>query len=399
MLENPLPPIALAQQVTANEMAQAFAMVKLASYSAVPLLANVHNAFFRSYGINIVYVAAPTILGNPGMVVGRVDYTWGKHYIIAFCGNQTSGQAFVNFLGTQQMVNAGPPGGQIGQGIQNIVTVVAAALAAQGAIQADLSLPSTQITFAGFSLGGAVAEVMAAVAKHLNPTRKIRLRKFGSINVGNQAWINARPDGLDVACMYRAGDGVWGIPWCSTVQQIVGPVASWSVLPSSYYALDPVRQFWSWDGNIAPTPRRGFVSPDLYFTSQWLRTVDTSNPAYNHLINSYRLLLTNMLQPGNQDDYYRFRFLEFPDDNKWQTMYQRAEFFDPTWIGLLDPAPANFQNPVPVAPVVRLHNAVPPAPAAPPIPPTPRVSDNFNVIPWEAVFGRRRNRHAPVGGS
>lgn len=398
MISNQLSPLRLRATCTSEELAQAHAFCLLASYANNAFDTRTVQSFANAFGMTN-YWRFPLVAGlAPSVVVAQIPYPWGNHVIVGLAGAQTLAQLAAIFAGSQFMVPTTAPVGRVQQYASLAATSVATALAGVPNIAALMADARNEITFAGYSIGGSVADVMAATTQALAPTRKIRLRKFAAPMVGDATWYANRPAQMDVACVYRQLDNIFALPM--TALRTYNPVGSIQItgLPL-WFRPDPSARVWDWHGDDVgrPPPTNGFDEATAY--AGFLRGPVAGNACWNHMNESYRLMMFCRMKQLRNLGFFRYAYLEFPDDNRFQRLAERQENFDPAWFGLDDPAPTAIVIEDTDAELVRLHNAQPAQNASP----APQLGDALWGGGGEWVnpsipSGRRRNRHAPVGG-
>lgn len=398
MLATALPPIPLRDWITEGEMAEAFAYCYLASYAHNVIPARVLTCFERAYGQTNIYRFPRVLNTSPNILVAQIPYPWGNRVIIAIEGTSNAVQLFQETMLSALAAPTATPAGRVVSFFAGIATAAATAMSAIPPVLALLSDPRSEITVTGYSLGAGIAEVMAATMQYLAPTRKIRLRTFAKPRVGNAEWVRNRPAQMSIRSIYRFGDMVHSLPNDGIRVHSIGPISGMGV--PTFYVADPESEYWVADGLGRESIPAVTTYDQLRFAANYFRTVTPSNPIYQHVMNSYRHMMCNRLSRQRDLDAERFLNLEYPDDNKWQSVWVPGQTWEPTWIELLDPPPAAIELAQPEEAQLRLHNATP-QPANPPTPPLLRRLDpnNSNAVPLTLQLQRRRNRHAPAGAN
>lgn len=391
-------PVELADPYTRTEVAMDFAFCYLASYAHQEIPTRVLTAFGNSYSLANVWRWPRINNVRPNMLAVRQIYPWGSHIIIAIEGTTTTTQIALQTVGSAAAEAIDTPAGRVPQFYKVAATAMAQLIAQTPDLVAVMGNPTTQITFTGFSMGAAIAEIMAATTAALAPTRTIRLRTFGKTRVGNYEWHNNRPRTLNNVCVYNRGDRMHCLPNDGVRMHTFGPVLILGV--PTYFQPDPAAAVWNGDDlAIASIPATNGIDQTNWIAG-YLAPMNTLNVCYPHLMNSYRHMFCKTFRNDRGVDGLRFRYLEFPDDNKWQTAWEATPTWSRDWLGVLDPAPADIEEPAQVVNEMRLHNAQPPdqGPNARPL-----IADvnmfRGSVVPAEISNGRRRNRHAPQLGN
>lgn len=393
MLDRTLPPPELPQGAGLAEQSQAFALCYLASYGGTTPSQRVLDSFGRSYGISQFLFFPRVVNTRPAFVVSRTEYNWGNHVVIAFEGMTSSIQLWQNFSNPTDAEAINNPGGHTYAPFKILRDACETLMAGNATLLAWLVAPGSVVTFAGYSLGAAVADLIAARFQADNPARVVRLRKFSSPRVATVQYFNARSPRLMVSSMLNEGDQIYTLPLASFAT--LGQTAT-TLMFLNGYALDPSTITIDYRGNAVAgrpwfNPARG-----LSFIANYVAGSPTNAQILPHRMDSYRHLLCclcdNVPEPMTR---YRFRYLEFPDDNAWQNNWRYQPAFDPTWKALLDPAPDPQTTRLPED-EIRLH-AMPNQPA---LPPATEVNIGPGVETWDvpnplAISGRRRLSQRP----
>lgn len=411
MLANPLPPIRFEPFHDSCALMQYFALCYLAKYTSAPLPSRTVQAFQNAYGVIWLQQIPAVSGGQPGAIACAIQYPWGIHLVVAVEGITSVSQLYSLFVAPGDMVYVTNPIGYVMANAQNYGTNILAALLTVPQFATYYNAPTTKVSFTGYSLGAAIAEYMAFKAAFLNPNERFRLLKFAAPRVATATWYRNIPNNLDAHSVYHWGDHIHMLPASGMAYSSASAFAvPTGVIP---YALDPsASRYLSFDAGmrtVAPAniiDRTNFVAAFLRGPVQpgTLRNQLFDGPVmvgadsvYYHGMNSMRLMWNTRARFADDMSQWRFNYLEFPDENQWQVLWQPGNVWQPAWMTSVSPGPIGV-TPDGMEQAVRLHNAVP-EPVRPPQnfiqPGLP--GGNLNVVDPLIQGGRRRNRHNPAG--
>lgn len=339
MLANPLPPVATESNRETGQMLEAFALSYLAKYNTDAILTRVRTAYQRAWGIGDITMFPRVNGGRPGFLLASYDMgTWTK-LVVAIEGTTTMNQLVNLFPGSNAVVPTGLLG-RVCNLWNSYADDILTALAANVAWSVPVNVPTTCVTFTGFSLGAACAEV--AAFKHLltHQSQTVQVRKFASPRVGNQVWYANRNRRCRVSSIHMLSDPVQLVP-----AQITRGIAETSLFPDQWsrvYACDEDPNQQCFDHRGRETRARiteAFVSPSDVYRSALRTPLVPSHPWWFHQSNYYRVVFMGMAAAQNDLLRARFNYLEHNDENSWQSLYRGA---GPDYIPastILDPAP------------------------------------------------------------
>lgn len=344
MISASLPAVFLGYQVAYSEVIEALAMTYWSSYNDQAVQPRVLTSMQRSWQVLDVTAFPAPGDGSPGFIVVRIGTIDNYRVIIAIEGIRT----------IASVITANPPimpkkvfstAGCVFSLAYNDYVLLAARLAANALVSSWISNPRRIVTFAGFSLGAAVAEVWANKFIADSPARDVRLIKFGAPRVGDSDWYNARRPRPKKVNFYSYDDPMNSVPTISaprpfTVPGITSPGMTW-------YMQDTVQYAVNHRGNRFNSKRDWFNyrQPALLY---WLTQAYTeANPFYYHQLDYYRLVACSLLGVTDQDLYYRFKNMEFNDENSWAGVYTQGQVLTPGLKVLLSPEPDPVAPPTP----------------------------------------------------
>lgn len=343
MLSVYLPPVARRQINQRGEMLEAFALTYLASYANGVLPASVIDSYKRSFGCDSL-VGIPRDGNTPAYVVAFYFAPKTPQVVIGIEGLWTAGQVV--------SLNRGFDGADAGGG-----TVVSAFLDYASTIRTHLEAfptfvealqANSLVTFAGYSLGGAVAELLAhELDAHVGgPGRgkgaRFVVRKYGAPRIGDAFWYRHRGDG-DITYINEMlwSDPIWLYPRYVPTSLPFSPFGGQLTIPQGINR-DPDVRSWYFLGTVAGDYPDMNQIDAAFLLTQLLRDNTPNNYWFYHLQNSYRYTMTCVANHLQGLDYFRMIGLEHPDENTWGTMFQPESVWDQSWFQIADPAPRAF---------------------------------------------------------
>lgn len=345
---------------------ECFSFTYLARYNTQAIAARVLQSFGQAWGPTFMNVYPRVNGGRPGFAVA----TWAgptPRFLVAVEG-MTSLPQLAPVLTGFGAVSANPLDGHVFGAFRtwgNDILQFVGGIPQVQTIQAD---PNHRAMFTGFSLGAACAEVMNSTYRRLWGSEiQSKCVKFACPRVGTAAWDASRWNLSEVVGFYVGDDPINFIPYITNYstrtlrEQVTDPFPLVSYAPQGGTRL-----------NIRGFPRTSLGVNDAigsaFAMSSLALPMGPTNPWYWHEYNAYRYALTYYIsQFNNYDVEYRFRWLEFNDDNSWGTrFFQHGENFHDI-PALLDPAPepvaVRLPEPILIAQAARM--------AQPPVQPPP----------------------------
>lgn len=395
MLGRSLEPVRLGVPGDRGELAQSFFLSYLAYYAGAAIAGRTHQAYSLAWGYDQIHRFARVEGGRPAFVAAVFTYPWGKHVVVAFEGLTSLPQLWTLANGADLMVGNAPLSGYVKGFIREYADAALALIAANGSLNTTMNTGTTEITFAGFSLGACIAEVCAYVWRSTHQSQTIRLRKFAAPRFANSTWNENRDTRVDVRCVYLQHDPVHRL-FYGGLARSSGSLFS---LPTgtSMPQLDPRREAWDFEGAPAAPPQDMPIQGTLNAYGAMLRPLDPTNFWFFHQRHTYRQMWCRYAAAGTDRLRLRVLHLEHPDENAWQRRVLEGGFWAFSWLVLDDPAPEEYVEvqPAQADEMARGHNF----PAHPPKPEAPeqRPLGHLQVIDTETAMQRRRARHIPVG--
>src|SRR6266542_4518180 len=179
MLDRALPPLAYNFLFPMVSIQEAFAYCYLASYSDQALQPRVFTSFQRAYGVGQIELHAPVIDGRPGYLLASYVQGDDQRMIVAIEGMRTASQVrtFWNDNAGRNFPANDGPAAVLTKFFTHGWTIYNE-LKANGTFMAMFNRPMTPITFTGFSLGSACAELVGEWLKRDRPTKALNVVKF-----------------------------------------------------------------------------------------------------------------------------------------------------------------------------------------------------------------------------
>lgn len=345
MIDRTLPALGNYIDVNEYEAAQAFSFCYLASYSHAAVPARVNTSLSRAWNYDHLYTVERVADSTPSYAVAIWNNNDVQRIIVAVEGMTSRSQVWSRHNGFQ-MVPATGLEGHVQNGYQTYADAIKAQLLANTAFSAAWNRNGTVLIFTGFSLGAAIAEVLAVKFQKDNPSELVKLYKFASPMVGTSRWANSRYMVPNRMNYYAGWDPVHQIPY-GLLRNPVGPgLLAYGTVHFAAGNRPIERRTQQWDMITAPpqTSRPFWIEETYAGYIQALAltrmAIDQENWWYWHDKNIYRTMFCGLVSGAESAMHYRFRYLEYDDDNQWGQVYRRNEDFDPAFKVMADPAPA-----------------------------------------------------------
>lgn len=381
-------------QLDANHVmkqAECFSLCYLSRYPDEAIPPRVDASFKRAWGMTTLYRKPAVTGGRPGYAVAIWPDAGLTRVTVAIDGIASASQLRTHF-GTQVSVRYAPARGRVLQSFAAYADTIYAELMANAFFLDGFNRLNTQITFTGFSMGAALAEVLSVKCFLAHGAKRYQVVKFGSPRVGNAAWAspeNLMWDRLDV---YVHNDPIHLFPY-STFKYSGLLAPDLDNIITSYAQNAPVATR-TIVGENSTTPQADSTYAYSRAGIAGLAAMTPDNVWYYHFADAYRLMLMNRTAEniqGLSDEWFRFHFLEFDDDNQWGTIFTTGQETYAGLTGLADPPPSDFQvpsNPALEAMQVNLaaRGHTPQTPR-----PTPLQANNNKTLPM-GLWRPRRTR-------
>lgn len=343
VISRTLRPIDLIESVSFEEELQAFAFVDWARYADEAPPDRIETAMKRAWGFDSVVFFQRVLNTMPAFVVARWSTNNLRRVLIAVEPSHSANQFFNVASITGAMT--GQTGGGDGLVLTNFQTaadLVWTALNASPVLVDAMHDPRAVVTWAGHSLGAAVADLNAIRFKRARPSAEVRLIKFGAPCVGNDMYVNRSYDRVRRSNVYVDQDPIF--MWPTSEIRTFGGFASlvWS---------GPVREpsCFRWNMINGDVACNYSPFPVTYSRLHQVRDlgleINTDNPWYYHLMGSYRCALMSAAARSRDLAFYRFNFLEFSNENYWQAAHATGRRDWENWYQVDDPPPAEVPPP------------------------------------------------------
>lgn len=325
-----------------SKIAEAFAFCYAAQYADTSVSNRMAESYKRAWDFDDWTFTPSQFLGRPGYV--RV--TFGGDYrpktLLAIKGFG-SWPALVNLrggIGPQTVAtwpghNTNLDGKVYGAFADYAATIVSELDVHLGSISVS-QMRNTPFVITGFSMGAAIAEIIATMMKRRWGINNVRLIKFASPKVGTAAWVNQRTMSQDKWSVYTHLDPIVYAPL--STPRLAG-LTSNSLVPA--YVNDSMAEFHDLQGTPAGGRR---LSPVEAFRA--IATIPPGMPARDnawwwHHWNTYRYALCSLLQAGGFPTADRLIHLEHTDENAWGSRFSLRANDWASLITLTSPPPAD----------------------------------------------------------
>lgn len=330
------------------EMTEAFFLSTIASYPDAVLTSRVFQSYQRAWGFTECKVY-PKVGRVPSFSVTSYHDTNPKKIVVAIAGISSLSDLNNSLFGNLGAVTVISGWGQVLSFYRDCANAIRTVLEADpnwGAIASPFTRHA--ITFTGFSLGAAIAEILTAMYRIQYPAFNIRLYKFAAPRVGTLGWRNATEANLNKLNFYIYGDPIWRLPTETWFREAALP-----------FRLDVLPGFLCADSFATGMNAMGVLS-DGYFPYSALDMIGimsrlpfysnfvqdpldpNNNPWWWHLRTTMRFAFCNFWARGqNQTMKDRVLYLEHPDENSWQQNFVAGGNVTGNMLEILAPPPAD----------------------------------------------------------
>jgi hypothetical protein len=318
-LTRALPPVERTADISAEELAEAMALVYLAYYNTADFEPRVDTSHKRAFGLDTLRRFARSG-STPGFVVAKATLAHRNTMTIAIEGTTSLGQIDPIL----QQFNTVPQNTPA-RCYAPFVTYrddIWAQMLADNIIAAAIAEGTYITTFTGHSLGAAIADLLAFKWKQTYPAKPVRLIKFGAPRVGTPGYVNRTNDIVGQRMnVYTALDPIHLFPSALTFTfglfNLAGTAARINAVSE--------QNCWQFNPNMNSFRIANLDSPmssgHFLTVGQLAATLNSANPWYWHFMKSYRLAMMNWCGHARDRAFYRFNFLETPDENSWQVRW------------------------------------------------------------------------------
>ncbi len=338
MISHALPRIRVGYLTDFAPTVEAYMMTYLAAYNGAALSTRCLDAYQRAWGMSDITLF-PRIAGNrPAFAMVRYMGAGPNKVIIAMEGTTSPNQLWNlpdGHIGTASVV---PLSGRVWGIAGEYAFAIRQILTVNDAFNAAIAIPGCNVTFTGFSLGAAIAEIMAFQHKNQFPTHQVHVQKFACPRVGTHNWVVNQNPRVHVKSTYYHIDPVQEFP--NVTCRIAGFGIGGSILPQNdNYRKNANMQVIKPDGELSDGHSDGYRGNPMLAAAAFYRDHAEPNPWFYHDRHQYRYALQNMSHPDHLA--YRLGYLEHNDENTWQSMFRRGGGVRPEMLALGAPAPDN----------------------------------------------------------
>lgn len=315
MLTNQMPEIPYTVTTGDLQRFEALAFSCLASYNSVARGERCITSFQRAFAVNEIGFVGRVVDGRPGYLVADWNHKPQPKVIVAIEGATSAGQIAEFWTNNLAATITGLTGRVFAKFAQH-ADAIYPLLTGNPTVQWALNTPGVPIIFTGFSLGAAIAEILAERFKLANPRKAMKVIKFASPRVGDLAWVNGRSRLVLRDSVYVGRDPIDLFPY------FTGPLAGFSVLAPQFVSAtwaissEGTRMPLSADQAPSNTLHENSLVSVVQHALNFARTMDASNPWIEHSLWYYYLAFL-FKEWGNRNHNMSARLwnLEFPDRN------------------------------------------------------------------------------------
>jgi len=345
MIDRTLPAVENFQGISDFHAAQCFAFCYLASYNHDAIPARVQLSMSRAWDYDSLLAVPRVVGGRPAYTVAIWNNTRVKRVIVAIEGMTSLGQVWTAQNGWSGVNPAGMDGWVQSSFDAHSLTITAE-LVANAPFMNAITVPGCQLQFSGFSLGAAIAEVLAAKFDKTYADLRVQLYKFASPMVGSGTWANSRQMPGVRWNYYCAYDPIFLLPYglLRSINRL------YTVPFANVMFFAPNRPLSNLNFRFEPIEPRNFNNGARGMDENYFNYVDACGMTHAtmnernwwwwHDREQYRAMFCGLVSKLDNHWHYRFRYLEFDDDNQWGQQYRPGDQFLPFFKEIADPAPS-----------------------------------------------------------
>lgn len=322
MLLNQMPEIPYSWETGLLARFEALAFTALASYCDQAIQPRVLLSFQRAFDVNSLWMVNRVSNGHPGYCIGNFQTKPMQKVIVAVEGT-TAWSQVVDLYNLNVRASVGSLQGYVYKKFADHAAAIYTELLGNTNFNWALGTLGAPIIFTGFSLGAAVAEVLAAMFRAAYPRKAFKVIKFASPRVGTVRWVAGRVGAVARDAVYFGRDPIDLFPYTlpegaglSTLNPLYNYTA-WATSPEgTRLSINPAE-------TPLPVNHQGGYQQAGQAARSLRQTMDRANQWSDHDKWYYYLgFLRNYVNTGNKNFEARARYLEFNDRNQFGQAYQ-----------------------------------------------------------------------------
>lgn len=321
---------------------EAFACVYWASYEDVAANPRSDTSMRRSYGMDRFFHFPRIPNGRPAWALMLWDGPDVYKAVIAIEGAMTTSQ-ITNCRRNAFATFANPLTGMFFGTFVTQSAIIQAEMAAHTQLHEAWIDRRYKWTYAGFSLGAALAEMLAEFHSAAFPSDPLELFKFASPRVGNSRYIRLRSRNILRRSYYNGNDPIDVYPSASAALDI-GIWPPQGAFGHQQFASDECAERFTWEGETLPPFHEGGIIAMAQYADRLNGMNHPSSPWYDHLLGSYRYMLAKKAFRQSDEIRARFHSWEGPNENNFQWGMPIHNYDDYGFVPAVQaPAPAEWQ--------------------------------------------------------
>jgi len=300
------------------EVSEAFAFTYLAQYCDTPPSARCIESYKRAYDFDEISFIPSMPGGPPGGLVAIWRGAYRPKVMVAFRGISSWSQLVPLRTGPTAVAYESQPGMVYAPFVAN-AAALQAALAGNALWTEAWGTRGMPICFAGHSMGGAMADLLADHYQRASFSKVIRCVKFGTPNFASGDFCDRRVRIRKTYNVYTWADPIGYMPTAGVTRStIIGVTPSVSVfLFAGQRATESPKLFVDFQGNMAEQFTYSLTSVLADAARLSIFPGGRGNIWWFHLMNTYRYCMLSRAVRNNHPDRWRLVYLEHPDENGW----------------------------------------------------------------------------------
>lgn len=336
MIAEQLPPVEFTPNYNLEFTGECLALCYLAHYNDVVLQPRVETSLKRAYAMDDIRLRAYVSGGRPGYAIVRWDNDDAKRITIAIEGMRTFNQIRSLWNG-YSATNYAPTDGVVYNSFQTFAQTIRDELLADPNFYTFWGRPGYTFTFTGFSLGAAVAELLGDYMKANNPRPVVKVVKFASPRVGDRRHVARLNRSVFRENWYFGRDPVDILPYVTPNANLLEVAIGWRM--GVWFAQDPDATRIDNRGHYLDPFHVGGAVQSASYLREFTRPYDQSSAWYDHSQKSYRHAFMVYAEWYNSLAKWRFRYLEFNDENQWGLQFNNQATYTAAMEQLVSPQP------------------------------------------------------------
>lgn len=340
MIDRTLPPRSGRGFYSKGAMCEDFAFTYLAKYSGDVLSARCRQSIQRAYNPHYFANVARVNGGRPAYCIATWLNEGGPRVKVAIEGTTTEAQ-ITNVAGGIGASSNQAFTGHVYSTFLTHAFAIVDEIQTNPNVQAVFNQPGCLVQLTGFSLGAGIAHVMHAILSWQYPRKFFECRGFGTPRVGTARFNSSTNVIGGRHNVYCGIDRLDVIPFCAMNGREI--LANTWADPVVNFATPVNADRWTIVGTDQEVRLDVTFADFVRIMRQRRQQLRFENPWFWHDVIKYRVMLNYLVErSGTAMDLWRFRYLEYNDDNNFGNVFDQAGAFGAAAPLMVNPNPPDF---------------------------------------------------------